>query len=177
MKSGVSLLSFCAGSFVFSRFHRHFSPKRRWVLCGSFAAQMLLTLGAASIVTIKGQPKDKEEIGWPVLLPIAMVAFQSCGQAVTSRALKYNALTSVVLTSIYCDLFSDAELFSIKNAERNRRVGAPAFLLFGAFVGGILSHTTFGVAGSLWLASFLKAIVVLVWFVWPADPASLLEQP
>jgi len=172
IKSGVSLLSFCAGSFIFSRFHRFFSPKRRWVLCASFTAQMLLTLGAASIVTVMGQPKEKEEIGWHVLVPIAMVAFQSCGQAVTSRALKYNALTSVVLTSIYCDLFSDAELFSIKNAERNRRTGAPLFLLFGAFVGGRIAHTPFGVAGSLWAASILKLLVVVVWLIWPAEAAN-----
>ncbi|KAK5656434.1 hypothetical protein OQA88_4815 [Cercophora sp. LCS_1] len=173
IKSGVSLLSFCAGSFVFSRFHRFFLPKRRWVLCASFLAQVLLTAGAAAIVTASGQPKDKEEIGWHVLVPIAMVAFQSCGQAVTSRALKYNALTSVVLTSIYCDLFSDAELFALKNAERNRRVGAPVFLLLGALAGGRISHTSLGVAGSLWTASVLKALAVVVWLVWPADPASV----
>ncbi|KAK4454709.1 DUF1275 domain protein [Podospora aff. communis PSN243] len=177
IKSGTSLASFCAGSFIFSRFHRFFSPKRRWVLCASFFLQLLLTVGAASIVTKSGTPKDKEDIGWDVLLPIAMVAFQSCGQAVTSRALKYNALTSVVLTSIYCDLFSDAELFYAKNAERNRRVGAPAFLLLGALVGGRLSaHPTLGVAVSLWTAAALKAVVVIVWLVWPADPASVEED-
>lgn len=177
IKSGTSLFSFCAGSFVFSRFHRYFSPKRRWVLCTSFFVQMLLTVGAATIVTRAGPPKDKEDIGWDVLVPIAMVAFQSCGQAVTSRALKYNALTSVVLTSIYCDLFSDADLFYAKNAERNRRVGAPLFLLLGALVGGRLSaHPTLGVALSLWMAAALKALVILVWFVWPADPASVEEE-
>lgn len=171
IKSGVSLISFCAGSFLFSRFHRFFSPKRRWVLCASFAFQVFCTASAAAIITATGQPTDKEEIGWHVLVPIAMVAFQSCGQAVTSRALKYNALTSVVLTSIYCDLFSDAELFALRNAERNRRVGAPLFLLLGALLGGRVSHTSLGVAGSLWIASVLKAIVVVVWFIWPAEPA------
>ncbi|KAK0656212.1 hypothetical protein B0T16DRAFT_424849 [Cercophora newfieldiana] len=177
IKSGTSLASFCAGSFFFSRFHRFFSPKRRWVLCASFFVQLLLTVGAASIVTNSGPPKDKEDIGWEVLVPIAMVAFQSCGQAVTSRALKYNALTSVVLTSIYCDLFSDAELFYAKNAERNRRAGAPFFLLLGALVGGRLSaHPTLGVALSLWTAAALKALVVFVWLVWPADPASSEED-
>jgi len=171
IKSGVSLLSFCAGSFLFSRFHRFFSPKRRWVLCASFTTQVVLTATAAAIVTATGQPKDKEEIGWHVLVPIGLVAFQSCGQAVASRALKYNALTSVVLTSIYCDLFSDAELFSLRNVERNQRVGAPLFLLLGAFLGGRISHTDFGVAGSLWVASVLKAVVVGVWFLWPAEEA------
>ncbi|KAK4170543.1 hypothetical protein QBC43DRAFT_306402 [Cladorrhinum sp. PSN259] len=117
IKSGTSLISFCVGSFLFSRFHRFFSPKRRWVLCASFTIQLLLTSAAAAIVTLAGVPADMEEIDWRVLIPIALVAFQSCGQAVTSRALQYNALTSVVLTSIYCDLFSDQELFALRNAE------------------------------------------------------------
>ncbi|KAL2024258.1 hypothetical protein VTK56DRAFT_9414 [Thermocarpiscus australiensis] len=172
IKSGVSLFSFCMGSFFFSRFHRFFSPKRRWVLCASFSAQLALTAAAANMVTVTGAPSDKDDISWRVLVPIALVAFQSCGQAITSRALKYNALTSVVLTSIYCDLFSDAELFALRNAERNRRTAAPLFLLLGAFLGGRFAHSFMGVAGALWMASALKAIAVIAWLCWPPDPAS-----
>lgn len=125
---------------------------------------------AASILT--WGPKSADErasIEWNVLVPIALVAFQSCGQAVTSRALKYNALTSVVLTSIYCDLFSDAELFSLHNPERNRRLGAPVLLLFGAVMGGLLAHSPIGTAGVLWIAAGLKSLVVLSWFLWRAS--------
>ncbi|KAK3366829.1 hypothetical protein B0T24DRAFT_633738 [Lasiosphaeria ovina] len=170
IKSGVSLASFCIGSFLFSRFHRYFSPKRRWVLVASFTGQFCFTAAAAAAVTATGTPADKEEAGWRVLVPIALVAFQSCGQAVTSRALRYNALTSVVLTSIYCDLFSDSELFALLNAERNRRAGAPLFLLLGAFLGGRFAHSSFGVAGALWAASALKMAVVVAWLVWPSGP-------
>jgi uncharacterized membrane protein YoaK (UPF0700 family) len=169
IKSSVSLISFCIGSFCFSRFHRFFTPSRRWVLCMSFLAQMGLIIVAASILT--WGPKSADEgnaITWNVLVPIALVAFQSCGQAVTSRALKYNALTSVVLTSIYCDLFSDAELFAIHNVERNRRVGAPVFLLLGAVLGGLLSHSVISTAGVLWIAAGLKLGVAISWFFWPA---------
>ncbi|KAL2136476.1 hypothetical protein VTI74DRAFT_3495 [Chaetomium olivicolor] len=169
IKSGASLFSFCIGSFLFSRFHRFFYPSRRWVLAASFAFQLLLTAVAASLVTASGTPADTEEISWRVLVPIALVAFQSCGQAVTSRALKYNALTSVVLTSIYCDLFSDAQLFKLRNVERNRRAAAPFFLLLGAFFGGKFASSGFGVAGALWTAAVLKAVAVFVWLIWPAD--------
>ena len=123
------------------------------------------------MVTVGGTPPahQDDEISWRVLVPIALVAFQSCGQAVTSRALKYNALTSVVLTSIYCDLFSDAELFALRNAERNRRLAAPTCLLLGAFLGGKFANWPVGVAGALWTAAGLKAVVVGVWLVWPAE--------
>lgn len=101
IKSSVPLVSFCVGYFCFSRFHRYFSPSRRWVLCMSFLMQMTLIIVAASILTWGPKADDAgNDITWNVLVPIALVAFQSCGQAVTSRALKYNALTSVVLTSI-----------------------------------------------------------------------------
>ncbi|UNI23316.1 hypothetical protein JDV02_009146 [Purpureocillium takamizusanense] len=174
-KSGVSLLSFCVGSFFFARFHRFFSPKRRWVLCVSFGAQALFTVAAACIVTFapgpsSGGDKDDSVVDWTVLVPLALVAFQSCGQAVTSRALKYNALTSVVLTSIYCDLFSDQDLFALHNVERNRRAAAPLLLLLGAVAGGVFSHSPVGIGGALWTAAAIKASMVVMWFFWPAEP-------
>jgi hypothetical protein len=146
------------------------------VLCASFAAQTLLTAAAAGVVTATGPPAGQDEIGWHVLVPIALVAFQSCGQAVLSRALRYNALTSVVLTSIYCDLFSDAELFALRNVERNRRTAAPLFLLLGAFAGGRFALSSVGVAGALWTAAALKAVAILVWLVWPAEADPVVAE-
>ncbi|KAH8809322.1 hypothetical protein F5884DRAFT_401637 [Xylogone sp. PMI_703] len=172
IKSGTSLGCFCIGSFCFSRFHRLFSPRRRWVLCVSFAVQTALTVAAATIVVVRPPKREDPEIQWNVLVPIALIAFQSCGQAVCSRALKFNSLTSVVLTSIYCDLFSDADLFVAKNVERNRRMAAPILLLLGAILGGSFMHSSVGIAGALWLAAILKFAVVVSWFFWPADPDS-----
>jgi uncharacterized membrane protein YoaK (UPF0700 family) len=171
IKSATSIGFFCIGSVFFSFFHRYFSPTRRWVLCASFILQMLLILVAAIILTFVQTDSDSDastSIGWPVLVPIALVAFQSCGQAVVSRALKYNALTSVVLTSIYCDLFSDVNLLAAHNAERNRRMAAPLLLLVGAILGGLLAHSSFGCAGALWAAAALKLLVAITWFFWPA---------
>ncbi len=144
-------------------------PCRRWVLCASFLTQMVLIVAAAVILTWGPKSANaKEDIGWNVLIPIALVAFQSCGQAVTSRALKYNALTSVVLTSLYCDLFSDAELFSLHNSDRNRRISAPVLLLLGAIAGGLVAHSPIGTAGALWIAAGLKLFVIVAWYLLPA---------
>ncbi|OAA81295.1 DUF1275 domain protein [Akanthomyces lecanii RCEF 1005] len=169
-RSGISLLAFCVGSFFFARFHRRFSPKRRWVLCASFSAQLLLTVAAALVVTLTPPPASDDAVDWTVLLPLALVAFQSCGQAVTSRALRYNALTSVVLTSIYCDLFSDQDLFKLDNVERNRRAAAPLMLLAGAVLGGVFSHSPVGIQGALWTAAALKLVMVILWLFWPEEP-------
>lgn len=170
IKSLISIGFFCFGSFVFARFHRYFSPRARWVLAVSFSIQLLLIIACAVIVTIDS--KSDDDLRWEVVVPLAIVAFQSSGQAVTSRALKYNALTSVVLTSIYCDLFSDAELFAglTKNVERNRRVVAPLCLLLGAIIGGHWAHSNIGLGGALWTAVGLKFLIVVAWMLWRKAP-------
>ncbi|KAF5000791.1 hypothetical protein FDECE_11127 [Fusarium decemcellulare] len=172
-KSGSSILAFCIGSFFFSRLHRHTSPspRRKWVFCLSFAIQTLIVSGAAAIVTWGPKGAGPDDVPWYVIVPIALVAFQACGQAVASRALKYNALTSVVLTSLYCDLFSDAELFAgiTLNPERNRRMAAPTLVLIGAIIGGLIEKSQWGTAGALWLAAVLKLLVMFGWAAWPAE--------
>lgn len=174
IKSGTSILSFCAGSFIFARYHRAFSVRKRWVMITSVLVQTMFVTAAALIVTFtpsETNPAQSKEVKWHVIVPIALVAFQSAGQAVVSRALKFNALTSVVLTSIYCDLFMDAKLFAglTENVERNQRTAAPLLLLVGAIMGGAWSRTEIGIGGALWMAVVLKLIVVVIWTIWPAE--------
>lgn len=134
--------------------------------------QFLLIAGAASIVTFGAKGDGSDDLHWQVLVPLAAVAFQGSGQAVTSRVLQYGGLTSVVLTSNYCDLFSDPKLFAgiTQNVERNRRTAAPILLLFGAVCGGLFAHSSVGLAGALWTAAGLKAVVMLAWVFWAAEP-------
>ncbi|KAF3391381.1 hypothetical protein F1880_007938 [Penicillium rolfsii] len=168
IKSGVSIAGFCLGSFCFAAFHRAFHPRQRWVLCASFLAQFACITAAAIIVTLY-RPSRDAPLRWPVLVPLALVAFQSSGQAVTSRVLKYNGLTSVVLTSVYCDLFSHPDFLSPKvfgNAEEMRRMGAVFCLLFGVILGGLWAHSSVGLMGALWTAAFFKAAIVLAWLFW-----------
>ena len=176
IRSGMSIGFFCFGSFCFSRFHRYFSPKRRWVLLASFAAQLTLVLAAAIIVMIDRE--QGSDLRWEVLVPLSLVAFQGSGQAVTSRALQYNSLTSVVLTSIYCDLFSDPLLMAglSQNAERNRRAAAPLLLVVGAILGGVWAHSPVGLAGALWTAAALKVVIMLAFSLWRAEPAQSVAR-
>lgn len=165
IKASTSVGFFCIGSFVFARWHRNLGPLKRWVMLLSYLVQLLCIIAAAIIVMVDKTQDDASDIRWHVLAPIAFVAFQSGGQAVTSRALNFNALTSVVLTSIYCDLFSDAKLFAglTQNVQRNQRVGAPLALLVGAIGGGLWARTAIGLAGALWTAAGLKLVIICAW--------------
>ncbi|KAJ5729711.1 uncharacterized protein N7483_004219 [Penicillium malachiteum] len=168
IKSGVSICGFCLGSLCFAAFHRIFSPRHRWVLTVSFLIQLLCITAAATIVTIY-RPGRNAPLSWQVLVPLGLVAFQSSGQAVASRVLKYNGLTSVVLTSIYCDLFSHEDFLSMKvfqNTEEMRRLGAVICLLLGVIFGGLWAHSSVGMMGALWTAASLKGFMVLAWLGW-----------
>jgi hypothetical protein len=171
LRSGISILAFCLGSFFFARYHRYFGGRKRWVLVSSYVLQLFLIIIAALMVTLGPKTGTSGPVTVWIAVPIALIAFQSAGQAVTSRVLAYGTLTGVVLTSIYCDLFSDAKLFSppTANVERNRRAAAPVLLLIGACFGGLWAHSEIGLAGALWTAVVLKIFVIIAWCCWTAE--------
>ncbi|EXK78352.1 hypothetical protein FOQG_16969 [Fusarium oxysporum f. sp. raphani 54005] len=154
-KPGTSILAFYIGSFCFSRLHRVFSPppRRKWIRCLSFSVQALFIIAAAAILTWGPKGADPDDIHWFFIVPIALIAFQTCGQAVISRALKYNALTSVVLTSIYCDLFRMLNCLGVS----------------GAIIRGLFAKSELGTAGALWIVAALKLMIMLGWAVWPVE--------
>jgi uncharacterized membrane protein YoaK (UPF0700 family) len=171
LRALTSVVCFCLGSFFFSRYHRYFGIRKRWVIVSSFALQTVMIAVSATMVTIGPKITPKGELNKWVVIPLALIGFQAAGQAYISRALKYGGLTSVVLTSIYCDLFGDEKLFTSprSNAERNRRAAAAVLLLIGAMGGGIWAHSSIGLAGALWTAVVLKTAVVVAWCLWASD--------
>jgi hypothetical protein len=133
---------------------------------------MLCILAAALISTLGPEVDRSTPLNRWVAISIALVAFQSAGQTVASRALQYSGLTTSVLTSNYCDLFSDPGLFKLglkDNPQRNRRMAAPLLLLGGAAIGGVWAHSSVGLVGALWTAVALKTVVVIAWFVWAPE--------
>lgn len=174
IKSLLSISCFCLGATVFAWYHRFFAPKKRWVMFSSYLFQMLLIIAAAIIVTLDETTEaDKAKLRWAVMVPLALMAIGSSGQCVSSRALDKNSLTSVVLTSIYCDLFSDPRLLSFSgNPSRNQRVAAPICVLVGALAGGVWAHSSVGLPGALWTAAGLKFCIVVAWAGWRTAPES-----
>ncbi|KAI5458993.1 hypothetical protein BGZ63DRAFT_390094 [Mariannaea sp. PMI_226] len=182
----LAIICFGIGALFFSSFHRFFGPQKRWVLAASFLLQALFTGIVAILATtgaVHNKPSGRETVHrdgliietvrdsfpWTDFAPITLLAFQSAGQIVASRVLKYNSMPTVVLTSLYCDLMSDARLFTAPltdNADRNRRSVGAVLLFAGAISGGFLSKSWAGFAGALWIAAFLKTCIAVAWCCW-----------
>ncbi|KAL4969440.1 YoaK family protein [Aspergillus stella-maris] len=174
VKAATSIGSFCLGCFCFSVFYRVVGlSRRRWVLAVAFALQGgLVALAAGVVMGHSGSTSSKNEIGWYTLLPLSLVAFQSSGQAVSSRVLERKSLTSVVLTSVYCDLLSlpiPAGGSGKGGIEDLKRLGAIVCLLLGVVLGGLWAKSEIGPVGALWTVVAGKGVIVLAWLFWRGD--------
>lgn len=111
-----------------------------------------------------------EEIDWRQCLPIALLSFQAAGQIVASRALGYDSIPTVVLTSVLHDIATDPRLLVkwSENPKRNQRLGAFVAVVVGAVAGGFLSICTGRLQSTLWVVGGLKLVIAGAWGVWPA---------
>lgn len=188
-KALMAIMCFMIGAFSFGTFHRLLSPRKRWVLIVSFGLQCIMIITAASLVTTgvtsnkrpsvdqtDRERNSKIDSTYPFLdfLPIGLLAFQSAGQVVASRILKYNAMPTVVLTTLYTDLMMDSHLLTaglFEDPQRNRRAASAIMLFVGAVIGGVIAKSWLGFAGALWIGAFLKSLMVLAWLLWkPLSP-------
>lgn len=163
-------------------------PTRKRTLVTSFLFQAMMTLIVAVLVTTKvvsyqvndGKIDVPEEgilvvemarsVNWKDLAPISLLAFQAAGQIVASRCLRHNDLPTAVLTSMLCDMMSDVHLLTggvLEDSKRNRRMASAVLFFLGAIVGGVLTRSWVGLAGVLFIAAALKALMVLAWLLWP----------
>ena len=140
----------------------------------SFFLQSCLILLTAGLVeggaissTLDGKLSQKVP-PWDQEVPIVLLSLQSAGQIVASRALGFNEIPTVVITSLLCDLMSDPKLFLLRNEKRDRRIIAFVLTLVGAIVGGWVTKATQAISPILWLTAGIKAMLVLAWAFWRA---------
>lgn len=210
IRAGISVGSFCLGSWGFAKFHWFFGakkknkkngkgekeeiPKTRWlVLCSIFFQMVFLGIAGVVVPSTSSSPSSSTttniqvnhhqqklplDLNFPVILALTLISLQSSGQAYLSRIFGYNSLTSVVLTSLYLDLFSDPHLFSHHHGERYRRIAAVMCLLAGAMVGGCMVNFGLwgGLKGALWVAVGLKGVVGLGCWVWRGEVVEEEEE-
>jgi hypothetical protein len=158
---------------------RYLGPLRRSTFVCSWLIQALFIYICAGLEFANVVPNDAGDVlpdSFIVLLPLALLSFQSAGQMVISRVLGYAEVTSVVLTSAYFDLGFDEKLMAgpTKNVKRNRRVASMIMVLVGAIAGGFLTQDE-DISKVLWLAGSLKVAIALVWVFWKSKGSVRLE--
>jgi hypothetical protein len=169
----LAIVFFFVGAFCNSRIGLLLSPLRRSTLAASFALQTVLICVAAVLVQGAVVPglKTSGTEAYLQLVPLAMLAFQAGQQSVAARELGLDEIPTTVLTSVYCDLGNDHELFAplMGNWKRNRRFASAILLLLGAISGGWLARTGIGMAAGLWMAAGVKFCITVTWLCWKAD--------
>ncbi|KAJ5296193.1 hypothetical protein N7508_011014 [Penicillium antarcticum] len=173
-RSLTSIGCFVFGCFLFARLHSALGARRRGSLMMSFMLQasiIIITAGLVQGGAISSALDDRlsqTTPPWDQEVPIVLLSIQSAGQIVASRALGFNEIPTVVITSLLCDLVSDPKLFLIRNQKRDRRVIAFVLTLLGAIIGGWVTKATQAISPTLWLSAGIKVVVVIAWGLWKA---------
>ncbi|KAF3401679.1 hypothetical protein F1880_010006 [Penicillium rolfsii] len=170
-RSLTSIGCFVIGCFLFARLNRITGARRRGSLMLSFFIQASIIVITAALVqggVVSSALDDSSQsvTRWDQEVPIVLLSLQSAGQIVASRALGFNEIPTVVITSLLCDLMSDPKLFLLRNDKRDRRVIAFVLTLIGAIIGGWVTKATGDIAPILWLSAGIKYIVAFTWGLW-----------
>jgi hypothetical protein len=174
-RSLTSIGCFIIGAFIFARLNRLFGGKKRGTLILSFFLQVIMLVITACLVQsgviagISLNSQKSTETNWSQEVPIVLLSIQSAGQIVASRALGYNEIPTVVITSLLCDLMSDPKLFLLRNEKRDRRIIAFVLTLVGAIAGGWITKATGDIYAVLWIAAGIKLGIASAWVFWKVE--------
>ena len=146
----------------------------------SFALQAALCFISAALITFGAIPEKAGSLlpdSFIVLIPLALLSISSGGQIVVSRFLGFSELTSIVLTSAYCDFAFDEKLFTSglsENSKRNRRAASTVMIVAGAIAGGFLTQND-DIASAIWIAGAIKMLVAAIFLFWKSEGGIRLE--
>ncbi|CAO2649649.1 Nn.00g070340.m01.CDS01 [Neocucurbitaria sp. VM-36] len=188
LRAITSIGCFMLGCFCFSKL-RHVQPLRKGTLAFNFLTQALFIIVAAALAQ-SGVASPMADLylaeklagelvfDFKLLIPIGLLAFQFGGQIVTSRMLGYNEVPTNVLTSLYCDLFSDPLLFSplSSNPKRNRRIASAILFFLGGLSGAWLAKSDAGMGTALWIGGAVKFVIAFAWLGWKEGEINLEKQ-
>lgn len=137
-RSLTSIRCFVLDCFLFARLNRIIGARRRGCLTLSFIIQASIIVITAALVQGGVVSSALDDVAsrsitrWDQEVPIMLLSVQSAGQIVASRALDFNEIPTVVITSLLCDLMSDPKVFFLRNEKRDRRVIVLVLTLVGA---------------------------------------------
>jgi len=169
----TSLLTFNAGAFV-GRLGDWMGPmSRAWLMLGTFI-QALFTMAAAVAVWQSGQisvATDRYDPAWTNALTFVAIGFMSASvglQGIMGKRVNTQFSTTVVLTTVWCELMADPKLFKLNRyiISRDHKVIAIFALFLGGFVGRALIDQI-GSAGTLGIGTGIRVVIAVWWLFVP----------
>lgn len=151
-------------------------PKSRlWLFFGTMI-QALFTMAAAvslwksgdgSIGTSRGDP------AWTHAASFVALGFMSASvglQGIMGKRVNTQFATTVVLTTVWCELIADPKLFDIRRMviTRDHKLIAVVALFLGGFVSRAILQTSVGSAGTLGIGCGMRVLIAIGWLFVPA---------
>ncbi|KAF9652301.1 hypothetical protein BDM02DRAFT_3109291 [Thelephora ganbajun] len=172
-----SLLSFLGGSFVGRLGDRMGSNTRMWLFTGTMI-QAFFTMAAAVAISQSGQGSvapNRSSPAWTNAITFVCLGFMSASmglQGIMGKRINSQFATTVVLTSVWCELVADPKLLNLRKGiiSRDYKILAIFALFLGAFLGrAILAEI--GSAGALGVATGIRVLLAFGWLFVPSKNA------
>ncbi|KAG8216597.1 hypothetical protein J3R82DRAFT_6783 [Butyriboletus roseoflavus] len=170
-----SVISFIFGAFIGRIGDRIGCKTRMWLILGTFiqtiftmiAAITLWKSNSGSVADTRGDP------AWTNALTFVTLGFISACmglQGIMGKRLNTQFTTTVVLTTTWCELMTEPQLFNFRRLviSRDHKVMAIVFLFLGGFISRALLDKI-GSAATLGIGTALRFVITLWWLFVPAN--------
>ncbi|KAH9939192.1 hypothetical protein B0H21DRAFT_757223 [Amylocystis lapponica] len=180
----TSLISFNIGAFI-GRLGDRIGPKSRaWLMLGTFI-QALFSMAAALAVWKSGQgsvASDRGDPAWTNARTFVAIGFMSASvglQGIMGKRVNTQFTTTVVLTTVWCELMADPKLFQFNRyiISRDHKIIAIVAVFIGGFVGRAIIDAI-GSAGALGVGTGFRLLIAICWLFVPGKKgAQKVKQP
>ncbi|KAI6042014.1 hypothetical protein EDC04DRAFT_2892526 [Pisolithus marmoratus] len=172
-----SVLTFIFGAFIGRLGDKIGCKTRLWMTLGTFI-QTLFTMVAAIAIWKSGQPSvsdSRYDPAWSNTLSFVCIGFMSASmglQGIMGKRLNSQFTTTVVLTTTWCELMTEPQLFHFRRLviARDHKVMAILFLFIGGFTGRAILDKI-GSAGTLGVGAGIRFLITLSWLFVPVKKA------
>lgn len=141
--------------------------------------QALFTMAAAIAIWQSGQGSiapNRITPAWTNTISFVCLGFMSASmglQGIMGKRISSPFATTVVLTSVWCELLADSKLFNLRKAiaSRDHKALAVFSLFLGAFIGRALL-AQIGSGGALGIATGIRFLLAFGWLLVPSKNAA-----
>ncbi|KAH9918728.1 uncharacterized protein BXZ73DRAFT_52769 [Epithele typhae] len=171
-----SILSFLLGASLGRIGDKMGAKTRAWLSLGTFI-QALLTMAAAIAAWQSGQGSVAEvrgEPAWTNVLTFVAIGFMSASlglQGIMGKRVNTQFTTTIVLTTVWCELMADPKLFDFRRKiiSRDHKIIAILALFLGGFTGRAIIDVV-GAASTLGVGTGMRTLIAIWWLFVPSKP-------